>query len=139
MTRISIKAILISVPVMLALDTLCGIFLMSIFSGGRFRDGLNAKQIHETILAVTLSNGYLIGSLILGSLTTIFGGYLAAAIAKKYPYFNAAVFGSIAIILGIIMNNDTPFWVSAIAYLSTLPAALYGGHLAKKRLLDKPR
>lgn len=133
MTRISIKALLIAVPLMLALDTIGGILLLSLFAGDQLQEGLSADQINDAILAITISDGYLFCSLIFGSLTTLFGAYLAASIAKTYPYFNAAVFGLIAVMLGFMLASETPFWYSALAYSSTLPVALCGGHLAKRR------
>ncbi|MDO8177777.1 MAG: hypothetical protein Q7T62_05990 [Undibacterium sp.] len=137
MTRISIRGILIAIPFMLVLDTIGGILLLTIFAGDQLPDGLNADQVHTAILAVTQSPGYLMGSLLFGSATTIFGAYLAARIARTYPYFNAAAFGLVAMLIGVIMENDAPFWYNAIAYTSTLPVALFGGHLAKKWLSNK--
>ena len=123
---------------MLVLDTIAGMILLSIFSDDHFQDGLNPEQINEAILAITQTDAYLMGSLLLGSLTTLFGGYLAARIAKTYPYFNAAAFGLIGVVIGFAMSNEAPFWYNALAYTSTIPAALFGGHLAKKWLATQP-
>jgi hypothetical protein len=133
MTRISLKAVLIASVSMLILDLISGVVLLPLFADIQALDGTSAEQIDQAITAVALSDTYLICALISGTMTTIFGGYLAAKIAKKYPYFNAATFGLIGIIIGLVMSSDVPLWFDLIGYLSTLPAAIYGGHIAKQR------
>ena len=132
MTRINIKAVLIASVAMFFLDLISGVLLLPIFSDIHVLDSSNAEQIDQALRAVTLSNAYLICVLISGTVTTILGGYLAARIAKKYPYFNAAAFGVIGIAIGLVLSSDVPLWFDIIGYVSTLPAALYGGHLAKQ-------
>lgn len=119
---------------MFILDFISSVFLLLLFADIGTLDSTNAEQIARAIKAVALNNSYLICALISGTATTIFGGYLAARIAKKYPYFNAAAVGLIGMIIGFIVSSDVPLWFDTIGYLSTLPAALYGGHLAKKRI-----
>ena len=132
MTRINVKAVLIASVSMFFLDLVSGVLLLPIFSEIHVFDGSSAEQIDRALTAVTLSSGFLISTLISGTITTILGGYLAARIAKKYPYFNAAAFGVIGIAVSFILSNNAPLWFDVIGYLSTLPAALYGGHLAKQ-------
>lgn len=132
MTRINVKAVLIASVSMFFLDLVSGVLLLPIFSEIHVFDGSSAEQIDRALTAVTLSSGFLISTLISGTITTILGGYLAARIAKKYPYFNAAAFGVIGITVSFILSNNAPLWFDIIGYLSTLPAALYGGHLAKQ-------
>ena len=138
MTRINVKAVLIASVSMFFLDLVSGVLLLPIFSEIHVFDGSSAEQIDRALTAVTLSSGFLISTLISGTITTILGGYLAARIAKKYPYFNAAAFGVIGITVSFILSNNAPLWFDIIGYLSTLPAALYGGHLAKQTTSAKP-
>ena len=137
MTRINIKAVLIAAVSMFFLDLISGVLLLPLFSDIHVLDGSNAEQIDQALTAVTLSNAYLICALISGTITTILGGYMAARIAKKYPYFNAAAFGAVGIAIGIILSSDVPLWFDIIGYLSALPAALFGGHLAKRAYTAK--
>ena len=138
MTRINVKAVSIATVSMFFLDLLSSVLLLPLFSDTHVLDSSNAEQIEQALSAMTLSDGYLICTLISGTLTTILGGYLAARIAKIYPYFNAAAFGVVAIAIGCILSNDAPLWFDIIGYLSTLPAAIYGGHLAKQAYSAKP-
>jgi uncharacterized membrane protein AbrB (regulator of aidB expression) len=132
MTRIDLKAILIAAVSMFILDLISGVLLLPFFADINVLDGASAEQIEQAIKAISLSNTYLISAFICGTITTILGGFLAAKIAKKYPYFNAAAFGVIGIVIGLVLSSDVPLWFEIIGYLSTLPAALYGGHLAKQ-------
>lgn len=123
---------------MFFLDLISGVLLLPLFSDIRVLNSTNAEQIDQALRAVSLSNVYLICALISGTSTTILGGYLAARIAKTYPYFNAAAFAVIGIVIGLVLSSDTPLWFDIIGYVSTLPAALYGGRLAKQGYSAKP-
>ncbi len=138
MTRINVKAVLIASVSMFILDLISGVVLLPLFADVHVLDGSSTEQVEQAMQAVTLNDAYLICTLITGTITTILGGYLAARIAKKYPYFNAAAFGLIGITIGFIMSSDVPLWFDVIGYLSTIPAALYGGYLAKQRYSSKP-
>jgi hypothetical protein len=66
----------------------------------------------------------------------VIGGYVAARLARGYPYFNALAIGLLGIALGIVLEllgSDVPGWVDAISYIVAVPAALFGGNLAKPR------
>jgi predicted membrane channel-forming protein YqfA (hemolysin III family) len=138
MTRINVKAVLIASVSMFILDLISGVVLLPLFSDVQILDGSSAEQVEQAMQAVTLSDAYLICALITGTITTLLGGYLAAKIAKKYPYFNAAAFGLMGIAISLIMSSDVPLWFDIIGYLSTIPAALYGGHFAKQQYSAKP-
>lgn len=83
---------------------------------------------------MTLSTNFLLGSIILGTLSTMVGGYLAARIAKKEPYWNAGAIGVLGIVLGLLLAKDYPLWFNVVGFLLALPAALLGGHLARSRI-----
>jgi hypothetical protein len=136
MRRVSLKALLISSVVMLALDTVGGIIMTILFGRESFQEGMTPQQTQAALEAINQSNGFLLAGLAYGTTTTIVGGYLAARLAKTFPYFNAAAFGLVGIALSVLLASDSPLWFTSIGLLSTLPAALFGGHLARRR--DSP-
>ena len=133
MRRANPKALLISLVVMLILDTVGSVLLALLFTSHGSQRELTPQQTPAAFEAVVQSNGFLLSALVYGTITTIVGGYLAARLARNFPYFNAGLLGLVGIALGVLLASDSPFWFDAIAFIVTLPAALYGGHLAKRR------
>lgn len=134
MHGISIKAVVIAVLVMVILDTATGMALVAILGGDSFASGMSEQQMTDAMLEVTGSSAYLGWGLVLGTLTTVIGGFIAASVAKSVPYLNAFVFGLIGILIGALTAGGLPLWLNVVAFASTLPAALLGGHIAKRRL-----
>ncbi len=138
MNKISIKAVILATLLVFALDIVCGIVLVGIMGISAITPEMGEEQIAETILATTTSMPFLLSSLILGTLTTLLGGYVAARIAKKEAYWNAGAIGVIGVILGIITAGEYPLWFSLLGDLMMVAAALLGGHLAKSRIEEIP-
>jgi hypothetical protein len=123
MEGISIKGIVIANIVILFADVVAGIGLTLVL-------GSDAFKSEEAITALTASTPFLLGSLVLGTLSVVLGGFVAARIAKTKHYANAGVVGAIGIVLGVFLAGESPLWFNAIAFLLIIPAALLGGHLA---------
>ncbi|THF63291.1 hypothetical protein [Pseudothauera rhizosphaerae] len=116
MSGISIKAVLIAAIVVLFADVIAAFGLS--FALGQ-------------PLGVPPNTKFFIGSIVLGTLTTILGGYVAARIAKKRLYVNAGVVGGLGILIGLLPAQDNPLWFNIICFLTVVPAAILGGYLAK--------
>ena len=134
MDRFSLKGIILAILLMLALDTISGITLVGVMGSHAFQEGLTEQQVNEALAAVTLNRNFLLWSLILGTLSTIVAGYVAARIAKREPYLNAGVVGVLGIVMGLLLSKDFPLWFNVLGFLLVLPAALLGGHLARPRI-----
>ena len=132
MNRVSPKALLISLAVMLALDTLGGMILTIFFASQSIHGNTTPEQTRAAVAAMNQSSGFLLSALAYGTITTILGGYLAARLAKRLPYFNAGAFGLASIAIGIILAGSSPLWFDIVGFFVTLPAALFGGHLSKR-------
>ena len=132
MNRVSPKALLISLAVMLALDTLGGMILTIFFASQSIHGNTTPEQTRAAVEAMNQSSGFLLSALAYGTITTILGGYLAARLAKRLPYFNAGALGLANIAIGIILAGSSPLWFDIVGFFVTLPAALFGGHLSKR-------
>ena len=137
MNRISLKAILLATLVMVAIDFIIGLAMMFMFMRDAFEEGLTEEQVSEALLASTQSASFLFTGMILGTLSTIVAGYVAARIAKTEPYINAGVVGLLGMALGALFVEDSPLWFNVMSYLLILPAALLGGYLAARRVPEK--
>ena len=134
MSRVSFKGIILAALLVLVLDTIAGIVMFVSMGGSFLRRGMTEQQMSDAIAALTLSTNFLLGSVILGTLATIVGGYIAARIAKKEAYLNAGIIGVLGIVLGILLANNYPLWFNVLGFVLVFPAALLGGHLARSRI-----
>lgn len=135
MKRVSFKGIILAALLVLVLNMIAGVVMFVSMGGSFLRRGMTEQQMSDTINALTLSTNFLLGSVIIGTLVTIVGGYVAARIAKKEPYLNASIIGVLGIVLGVLLANNYPLWFNVLGFVMVLPAALLGGHLAKSRIV----
>jgi predicted membrane channel-forming protein YqfA (hemolysin III family) len=113
-----------------------GVVLVLIFGGPILTSGLNNKQMEEAITALTKGNSFLIFNMIIGSLTTVLGGYIAGRVAKREIYLNSGVIGLVGIAFGIMFGDHYPTWYNLAAFITVVPLALAGGYLAKPKQLN---
>ena len=69
-----------------------------------------------------------------GLATTVGGGYLAARIAKNIPYYHGLGMGLLGIAYAFVLWPEQPDGYTWFGLLITIPAAIYGAHLAKLRM-----
>lgn len=132
MNRFDPKAIIVAMLLSLALDVVGSIALVASF-GVQVTSQMTPEETQAAIEAVTGTHGFMFASLLYGTATTIFGGFVAARMARSHPYFNAMAVGVLGIVLGLLLGSDAPFWFNAIAFLMSVPAAVAGGHIALRR------
>jgi hypothetical protein len=133
MNGISPKAVLIATVATLGLDIIGGIMLTAVLGGEFFRPDMSQQQIEAAARALAASKPFLLSSFVLGTLTTVLGGYLAARMAEVVPYWNALAFGVVGLVVSAFTARGLPLWFIVPAFLISLPAAVLGGHIAKLR------
>lgn len=134
MQGISIKAVVLASLAVLGVDLMSSIALTQMFGGPGFGSELSEEQLRAAALVLYQDVRYLTLGLILGTASTVLGGYLAARLARAVPYFNALAFGVLGLLISLIGSGELPAWFNIIVLLLTLPAALLGGHIAKLRM-----
>jgi hypothetical protein len=137
MPSISIRAVILASLAVLGVDILSSMLLTQLFGGPAFDSGLTDEQIRSAYQVLLQDVRYLTLGLVLGTASTVLGGYLAARLASSMPYWNALAFGVLGLLISTIGSGDLPAWFKIVALLLTLPAAVLGGHLAKLRT-DRP-
>jgi len=133
MKRISPKAVVLGSLLVLALDAVVSVGLVALRGGEIFVEGRSVEQISEALHAVMLSKSFLLASMVLGTLTTVIGGYVAARIGKQFPYFNGLVIGLLGMLIGLTFWSEYPLWFNLLALVSVVPSALLGSHIAVRR------
>lgn len=132
MRGISIKAIVLASLAVFGVDIVSGAMLIAAFHGPLSSAGLTDEQLRSALDAMNQDSAYLTAALILGTASTVLGGYIAARLARGVPYFNALAFGVLGVVLGVLTTRDLPLWFKVTGLALTVPAALLGGHLAKR-------
>ncbi|MDY6948798.1 MAG: hypothetical protein SXG53_24145 [Pseudomonadota bacterium] len=138
MPNISIRAVILASLAVLGVDIMSSLLLTQIFGGPGFDSGLSDEQIRAAYQVLLQDVRYLTLGLILGTASTVLGGYLAARLARSVPYFNALAFGVLGLLISSIGSGELPTWFKVGGLLLTLPAAVLGGHLAKLQMSKQP-
>jgi hypothetical protein len=121
---------------MLILDILVSVILFLVYASNALAPGPSQAALTEAKLSLAQDSSYLMVGLLLGTLTTVLGGYLAARIAKTLPLYNGLAVGVLGLFAGIFLGGgmeESPWWYLTAGYLSVIPAALLGAGLAQQK------
>jgi hypothetical protein len=133
MKNIRLWAICVAFMAELVADMILSSVMLAVLADGSLSADLDRETLMKATQAIIDSNEFLMSRVILGTATTIGGGYLAARLAKTYPYYNGLGIGLIGLIFGLLQWGD-PLWLNFFAIVMTLPASIYGAHLARKHM-----
>src|SRR5215470_17975433 len=132
MKYIDIRAIVLATLAVFGIDFVTGIVLFSVFADQVAN--ASEEQVRAAAAALATDPGYLRAALVLGTASTVVGGFLVARIARQIPYFNALAYGVLGMLLGMLWSGDLPLWVRVIGLGLTVPAALLGAYFARRPL-----
>jgi hypothetical protein len=137
MQNISIRAVILATLAVLGVDIISGMLLTQMFGGPGWDTELSKEEIQRAYQVLMQDVRYLALGLLLGTASTVLGGYLAARLARSMPYYNALAFGVLGILISMIGAGDLPTWVKILGLGLSIPAAVLGGHIAKLQM-SKP-
>ena len=129
--NLDIRAIILATLAVFGIDFVTGLVLFNAFAGAQVA---NASEEQVRIIAVALAKnpGYLRAALMLGTASTVVGGYLVARIARTIPYFNALAYGVLAVALSTLTTGELPTWFRVVGIGLTVPASLLGAYFARR-------
>jgi hypothetical protein len=136
--RISIKAIVIAFVAEIAADILIQLFLIALFAGDRTHTHLSEAEARALMQEVFETTAFLPWAMVLGMATTVGGAYLAARLAKRIPYYHGLAMGLVAIAYIVIECKGSLDGYAWLGVVLTIPASLWGAHLAKKHMPPEP-
>lgn len=131
MSSIDIRAIVLATLAVFGIDFVRELVLFGVFSD----PGATAseEQLRAAAAALIRDPGYLRATLILGTASSVVGGFLVARLARRIPYFNALAYG----VLGMALSTGTgelPTWFRVLGIGLTVPAALLGAYFGRRPL-----
>ena len=136
MKHIDLRAILLATLAVFGIDSVSEIVLFNAFSN--LPAGASDEQVRAVAAALAVDPGYLRAALILGTASTVVGGYLVARLARQIPYFNALAYAVVGVALSLMFSAmavaDFPLWFRVLGIGITVPASLAGAYFAKRPL-----
>ena len=131
--NLDIRAILLATLAVFGIDFITGLVLFNVFAGEQLA---NASDEQMRIVAAELARnaGYLRAALILGTASTVVGGFLVARIARSIPYFNALAYGVLGMLLSTLSTGELPVWFRVVGIGLTVPASLLGAYFGRRPL-----
>lgn len=131
MRGIDIKAIVLATLAVLGIDFVSGSILFGMFAD--VPADATDEQMRAAAIALSGNPEYLRSVLVLGTASTVVGGYLVARMTRAIPYFNALAFALLSIVLSLLLSVDLPPWFMIVGFGVTVPAALFGAWLSKRQ------
>jgi len=132
--RIDYRVVIIAFAAELVADVAIGALLFSLFAGDRITPDMTDAQFLEVRRAVLGTTSCLAWLVLFGSATTVGGGYLAARLAKRIPYYHGLAMGIVGVIDVVVEWNSEFTALAWLGIVTTIPLALLGAHLAKRQL-----
>ena len=134
MYRISIPALVIAFFAELAADWVIQLCLLFALGGDSISGDMTQADMQKVVDAVSAMPAFTVGLVIFGSGTTFGGGYLAARIARQYPYYHGLGMGLLGMAYLFYYWQANPMGLNLLSLFSNIPLAIYGAHLAKRHM-----
>jgi hypothetical protein len=131
---VSLKAIAIAFAAELGADFFISLFVFGFFAGDRLGPNMSESEFQEVARQVTTTTAYVPWMMVFGTATTVGGAYLAARLARRIPYYHGLAMGILGILFVLVTWDGALGWLNVLGLLVTIPASLYGAHLAKKHM-----
>jgi hypothetical protein len=132
MRSLDLRAIVLATLAVLGVDFLVNSVLVSAYAGEQITSAADDAARKAVLDALLANPEYLRAVLILGTASTVLGGFLVARIARSIPYFNGLAYGLLALALNLWPTPGEPAWFRVIGIGLTLPAALLGAYFGKQ-------
>lgn len=134
MYRISIPALAIAFLAELAADWVIQLGLLLAFGGDAITSDMSPEELQKVLDAVSAMPAFTAAIVLLGTATTFGGGYLAARIARQYPYYHGLGMGLVGIAYILYYWQANSVWLNLLGLLSNVPVAIWGAHFAKRHM-----
>ena len=134
MYRISIPALVIAFFAELAADWVIQLCLLLAFGGDAMSGDMTQDEVQKVMEAVTAMPSFTLAILVFGTATTFGGGYLAARIARQYPYYHGLGMGLLGTAWVLYFWQANAIWMNLLSLLLNIPVSIWGAHVAKRHM-----
>lgn len=130
---IDLKAVLLGIATDLGVTFVAIMVLIAFLGLNAEMETVPEEEAVQLMESTLQEPTYLLVGGLLGLIATVLGGYVAAKFARAAPLLNAACVGVFGVIFGIFFIGGSPLWFDLIGIILTLPAAIVGGFLWRRR------
>ena len=134
MYRISIPALVIAFFAELAADWVIQLVLLLFFGGDDISGDMSQEALQKVFETVSAMPAFTAAAVFFGSAKTFGGGYLAARIARQYPYYHGLGMGLLGIAYLLYYWQANDLWLSLLGLFSNIPLSIWGAHFAKRHM-----
>jgi hypothetical protein len=134
MYRISIPALIIASFAELAADWVIQLCLFMLFAGDSVSAGMTNEEMQKVFETVRATPGFTAAVVVFGTATTFGGAYLAARIARQFPYYHGLAMGLLGIAYALYYWQANELWLDLLSVLSGIPVCIWGAHVARRHL-----
>lgn len=134
MHRINIIAVVAAFGVELVVDWILRFIVIAVLAAGVIEPDMTEEAATEALKVIANKPGFMAAIMILGTATTVGGGYLAARFARRFPYYNGLAIGLVGLALQLYLWQVNPLWMNILAVITVIPMSIWGAHLAKPHL-----
>lgn len=132
--RVTVKAVLLGVLADIGASVAAAMILLPLFAGGSVSSEMSADDMEVAVKQIMQNGWFLIANFVVGLSCSALGGYVAARVAKKEIYLNAALVGLFSLLIGSLnLSGEYPIWFNVGGLFLVIPAALVGAQLAGGR------
>ena len=133
MSRISWKFVFLAFAAEFVADGIIDTIVLLVLAHGTLSPDLDQEAMRKATAAVVNGGDYLLTKMVLGTATTVGGGYFVARLAKTFPYYNGLGIGLVGLAFSIVFWGG-PIWFNLFGVLMVIPASIYGAHIARKHM-----
>ena len=108
--------------------------LFVMFAQGLLTDGMTEADFVRIYKEVVETTAFIPWAMVLGSATTVGGGYLAARIARRVPYYHGLAMGVVGVVYILALWEAGGGAIQYFGLLSTIPLSILGAHFALKAI-----
>ncbi len=134
---LSYRAIAIAFAAELVADFAISMFVFRFFAGDLLSPDMAEDEFDTVVRKVMATTAYVPWMMVFGTATTVGGAYLAARIAKRIPYYHGLAMGIVGMLYIVITWDGGLVWPNVLGLLITIPASLFGAHLARRHMPEE--
>jgi hypothetical protein len=134
MPPISLAAIALAFAVEWLADYIIGAVLFLVFAPELPASGTTPAEIQRISREMIATTAFLPWAFALGSVTTVGGGYLAARVARRVPYYHGLAIGIVGILYIFVMWHSDGGASQYAGLFLTIPLSILGAHFARKHM-----
>jgi hypothetical protein len=134
--RLDFKSLVIAFVAELGTDEVVQYLLFYLVAPELPADGATDEQRTQFVKLVLETTAYRPWAFVLGMITTVLGGYVAARMAQRIPYYHGLAMGIVGVVFMLATWDESATGYEYVGLLITIPASIFGAHFARRYVIQ---